>query len=82
MAHVRLHQMSRGQRRTQRELASQYSCRDNTSQLAGVLTWVRGVRASYAEKVEHGGLWFEDGAAADGADFDAGHADRDLEVAV
>jgi len=38
--------------------------------------------AAHAEEVEHGGLRGEEGAAADGADFDAGHGDGDLEVAV
>jgi hypothetical protein len=37
------------------------------------------VWAADAEEVEHGSLRLEDGAAAEGADFDAGHADGDLE---
>jgi hypothetical protein len=34
------------------------------------------------KEIEHCRLGFENCAAADGADFDAGHADGDLEVAV
>jgi len=40
------------------------------------------VCAAHAKEVEHGGLGREEGTAADGADFDAGHGDGDLEVAV
>ena len=40
------------------------------------------MRAANTEKIEHGGLRLEDSATADGADFDAGHADGDLEVTV
>jgi hypothetical protein len=40
------------------------------------------VGTAYAEEVEHGGLGFEDGSAANGADFDRGHGDGDLEVTV
>jgi hypothetical protein len=40
------------------------------------------VCAADAEEVEHGGLGLEDGAAAYGSDFDGGHGDGDLEVAV
>jgi len=82
MAHVRPHQVSGGQRRTQRELAGKYTSSDDLGELTCVLAWACGVRAAYAKHVEHSGLWFEDGAATDGADFYAGHGDGDLEVAV
>ena len=38
--------------------------------------------ASDAEEVEHSGLRLQNGAAADGSDFDGRHADGDLEGAV
>ena len=38
--------------------------------------------ASDAQEVEHSGLRFKNCAAADGSDFDTGHADGDLEGAV
>jgi hypothetical protein len=40
------------------------------------------VGTANAEEVQHARLGFEDGAATDGTDFDGGHGDRDLEVAV
>jgi hypothetical protein len=45
-------------------------------------SWRVHVGAAHAEKVEHGGLGLEDCAAADGTDFDGGHRDGDVEVAV
>jgi hypothetical protein len=82
MRHMRLHQMARGQGRAQAELTRQHACGNDAGELARVVAGVGGMRASHAEQVEHGGLGLEDGAAADGADFDRGHADGDLEVAV
>lgn len=73
MAHMRLHEMSRREGRAEREFTRKDSGADDAGELLGVSAGVGWVRASYAEEVEHGGLGFEDGAAADGADFDAGH---------
>ena len=55
---------------------------DDLGELLRVRAGVRGVGAADAEHFEHGGLGLQDGAAADGADFDGGHGDGDLEVAV
>ena len=70
MGHVRLDKVPGRQGRAERELASQYAGRDDTRELLGVFAGRGGVGAADAEEVEHGGLGFEDGAAADGADFD------------
>lgn len=82
MAHMRLHEVARGQRGAQGEFAREHAGGDDAGELACVVAWVRGVGAAHAEEVEHGGLGLEDGAAADRADFDAGHGDGDLEGAV
>lgn len=37
---------------------------------------------SNAQKVEHGALGFEDGATTNGADFNRGHGDANLQAAV
>jgi hypothetical protein len=37
--------------------------------------------ATDAEEVEHGALRLENGATAQGADFNGGHRDADLEIA-
>ena len=79
---MRLNQMSGRQSRTERKLASKNSGGDYASELSCIIARIRGVRASDAKEVEHSALWLEDGAATDGADFDAGHADGDLEGTV
>jgi len=81
VAHVRLDEVAGGQGGAEGQLAREDTGGDDTGKLAGVLARRGGVGPADAEKVEHGGLGFEDGAAADGADFDAGHGDGDLEVA-
>jgi hypothetical protein len=56
------------------------ACGDDLGELLGVLTRSGGVGAAHAEEVKHGCLGLEDGAAADGADFDRRHGDGNLEV--
>lgn len=82
MRHVGSDEMAGGQGRAEGEFAGEDAGGDDLGELAGVVAGRGGVRAADAEHVEHGGLGLEDGAAADGADFDAGHGDGDLEVAV
>jgi hypothetical protein len=79
--HVRFDQMTRTQRGVERKFAGEDTSGDDTRELARVVAWGGGVSAAHAEEVEHGGLGLEDGAAANGADFDGGHGDGDLEVA-
>lgn len=74
--------MTGSKRSVQAQLTGQDRGRDDAGELAGVVTWVSRVRAANAEKIQHGGLGLEDGAAADGADFNGGHGDGDVEVAV
>ena len=75
-------QMACCQCATETELAGKYACGDDARELPAVVTGVRGVGAFDAEEFEHGRLCFEDGATADGADFDGGHGDGYLEVVV
>jgi hypothetical protein len=60
--------------------ASEDTCSDDLCKLLGVGAGGSGVGAAAAQEVEHGCLGFEDGSAADGADFDGGHGHGDLEV--
>jgi len=82
MRHVGLHQMPGCQRRTQGKLTGQYTGGDYARKLLRVAARRGWVWTADAEEVEHGGLRFEDGSAADGANFYAGHRDGDLEGAV
>lgn len=80
MRHMALHQMTRREGRAEGQLTGQDTSGDDTRELARVVARVGGVGATDAEEVEHCGLGLEDGAAAEGADFDGGHGDGDLEV--
>lgn len=79
--HVCLDEVARSEGRAQRQLAGQHGGGDDAGEEACVLAGCDGVGAAHAEHVEHGGLGLEDGAAAQGADFDGGHGDGDLEGA-
>lgn len=72
--------MTSGQGRAKGEFASEGGRTDNASETTGVVAGVGGVGAAHAEEIEHGGLWLQDGATAEGADFEGGHGDADLEV--
>jgi len=74
--------MARGERAAEGQLGGKHSCSDDARQLAGVVTGRSHVGAADAEDVEKGRLRLEDGAATDGTDFDGGHGDRDVQVAV
>jgi len=78
--HVRLDEMSRSQGRAQGQFAGEDTGTDDACELARVVAGVRGVGAAHAQEIEHRGLGLEDGAAAQGADFDGRHGDGDLEV--
>jgi hypothetical protein len=73
MRHVRLDEMARAQRGIQTELACEDAGGDDARELTRVVARCGWVGAADAEEVEHGGLGLEDGAATDGANFDAGH---------
>ena len=78
---MRPDQMAGRERAAETQLAGQHARRDDASELPSVVARRGGVRAADTEEVEAGGLGLKDGAAADGADFDARHRDGDLEVA-
>ena len=82
MRHMRSNEMACSKRGVQAQLTSQHRGGDDAGELSGVVTWVGGVWAAHTEEVEHSGLGLEDRAAANGADFDGGHGDGDVEVAV
>lgn len=78
--HVRADEVAGGEGRAEGQLAGQHGGADDARELARVRARCCWVRAAHAEQVEHGRLRAEEGAAADGADFDAGHRDGDLEA--
>lgn len=82
MRHVGFDQVAGGEGGAQGQFAGEDTRGDDFGELLGVGARGGGVGAADAEEVEHSGLGLEDGAAADGADFDRGHGDGDLEVAV
>ena len=82
MGHMRLDQMARRERAAKAQLAREDAGGHDASELLGIVTGIGGMSASNAEEVEHCTLRLEDGAAANGADFDGGHGDADLEIAV
>lgn len=54
--HVRPHKVASRQGAAQRQLTRQRGCGDDASQATGVFPWLRVVRATDAEKIEHGAL--------------------------
>ena len=82
MGHMRLDEVTGGEGRAQREFTGEDACGDDLGELLGVFAGGGGVSAAHTEEVEHGCLGLEDGAAADGADFDGRHGDGDLKVSL
>jgi hypothetical protein len=63
----------------EREFSGKDRGTNNASQTAGVVTRVRGVRASDTKKVKHSALRLKDSTTTEGSDLKRGHRDRDLE---
>ena len=82
MCHVSFDQVSGSKCGTETQFAGEHGRSHDTGQATRVLAGIGGVGATDAKHVEHAGLCLEDGAAADGADFDGGHRDGNLEVTV
>jgi hypothetical protein len=80
--HVRFDKVARAQGAVEGQFTGQDARGNDARELARIVAGRGLVGAAHAEQVEHGGLGLEDGAAADGADFDGRHRDGDLEVAV
>ena len=75
---MRLDEMACRQGTTEGKLSSENGGTDDAGETAGVVAGVGGVRALDAEHVKHGTLGFEDGAAAEGTDFEGWHRYGDL----
>jgi hypothetical protein len=82
VSHVRSDQMSSRQSTTQAQFSGQDSRPNDSSQLPRILARRRWVRATHTKHVEHGRLSFENGAAANSANFDRGHRDTDLKISI
>jgi hypothetical protein len=81
MLHVGLDEVAGGEGGAEGELAREDGGGDDACERAGVLAGVGEMGPAHAEQVEHRTLRVQDGAAAEGADFDGGHGDGDLEGA-
>ena len=79
---MRPDKMTSAQSAVERQLSSENASTDDAGKLACVVTRNLLVRAANAEKVQHSGLGLKDCTAANGADLNGGHGDRDLEVAI
>lgn len=73
MLHVRLDQVAGSEGRHERELARHDGCANDTGETLSVGARGGSVGAGDTEHFEHGALGGEDGASADGADFDGRH---------
>lgn len=82
MLHVSLDQVASGESGTQRQLTSQDSGSDDTSEATSVVTGVGRVRSADTEDVEHSALRLEDSTATKSTDFERGHRDGDLKGTV
>lgn len=82
MRHVRSDEMASTQRSVERQLSSKDASGDYASELPGVVAGRGRMGSTHAKEVKHRGLGFENGAAADCADFYRGHRHGDLEVAI
>jgi len=78
---VRLDEVAGGEGGAEGELAREDGGGDDACERAGVLAGTGEVGPAHAEQVEHRTLRVQDGTAAEGADFDGGHGDGDLERA-
>jgi len=82
MSHVGSDKVASGKSTAEAEFPGQNACSDDASESPCVVAGVCEVSTADSEEIKHCALGFEDRATADGADFDAGHGDADLEVAV
>ena len=82
VCHVCFDQVTGAQSTVEGQFSRKDTGGDDAGELARVVTRGGWVSASYAKKVEHGGLGLEDGSTAKCTDFYRRHGDRDLEVAV
>ncbi len=64
------------------EFTGENPCTHNASEFSGVIAWICGMRTSDAEEIQHSALRLENGATTNGPDFDRGHRDADLEIAI
>lgn len=76
-----LHQMTCRQCTTQREFTGKNTSSNDASEFACVVARVCGMRAADTKHIKTCGLGLENGAAAEGADFNGRHGDADLKVA-
>jgi hypothetical protein len=65
--------MARRQSSTRAQFACQHGGCDNAGQLASIISRVGGMCTSNTQQIEHGGLRFKDGSAADCSNFNARH---------
>ena len=74
--------MPGSQSTAQAEFSSKHTGSDDARQLPSIVTWIRGMGASYAQEVQKSALRLEDCAATNCANFNTRHRNRDLESAI
>ena len=82
MCHVCLDEVSSCQGAAKAEFASQDTCSHDTSETTSIVTRIGGMGAFDSEQVKHGALRFEDGTAADCANFDGRHRNTNLKISI
>ena len=73
MGHVCADKMASSQSTAKTEFSGKDTGSYDASQLASIVARIRRVCASYTKEIETGALGLEDGATANGADFNAWH---------
>lgn len=82
VGHVGPDEVTSGESSAQTKLTGEDGSRDNTGQLAGVLTRGSRVGAPDTKQVQHRALGLKDGTTTNGADLNGRHGHSDLQVAV
>lgn len=82
MGHVGSDKVTSSESSTETELTSEYRSRDNTGQLAGILTRGGGVSATDTKQIQHRALGLEDGTTTNGTNFNGRHRHGNLEVTI
>jgi len=82
VSHVCFDKVTRGKSTAEAEFPSQNACSHDARESSCVVAGICEVSPTDPKEIKHCALGFENRAAADGADFNAGHGHADLEVAI
>ena len=82
MRHVRSDKMTGAEGAVETEFTGKDTRSDDAGKLTRIVARRGWMSTTNAEEIQHGGLRFEDGTAANGTDLNGRHRDGDLQVAV